>query len=249
MNGYFFGIITDAACCNRTPISDRVGGSAEDVERSLRYFAASGNITRLCSWAAVARTYTNPGGLQGYYHTRDARLAARDYVVQALCAEFPMLLRPMPGAPNGCRFVRGGAAQRSISNGCPSSAPEEQGEQEQGDVDDSTAGDDAETSTTAESSQAIVEDASDGAGGLPQPRSSERCACDVCGKTYARLADLKHHVSITHSDAPPMSHTCERCGKAFRKEKHRRVHMQMRRCFSRRGRVWEQSPPLQSEAA
>jgi uncharacterized C2H2 Zn-finger protein len=262
VNGYFFGIITDAACCNRTPISDRVGGSAEDVERSLRYFAASGNITRLCSWAAVARTYTNPGGLQGYYNTRDARLAARDYVVQALCAEFPMLLRPMPGAPNGCRFVLGNMARRVLGEEGQASAPEEQQDevQEQSDGADCSVeeGACAQTCAATEDNQVGIKDARQ-----PRVRAAPRRAnvrpmpgrprrveptCDVCGKTFARHADRKYHIERAHGDTPPATYPCPSCGKAFRREKDLRVHIRMKRCFSKRGRVWGAlQPPPPSE--
>ena len=124
VNGYWFGRIIADATKDRTPLSDRVGGAAEDVERSVRHFADAG-ITRLCFATATARNQTNKGGLQSYYGTRHARAAARDYVVQALCAEFPALLRAAPDAPNGCRFLpRATTAEaESSSEGAEREAP------------------------------------------------------------------------------------------------------------------------------
>ena len=65
VNGYCYGIVVDADTSSRTPTSDQVGGAAEDVERSLRYFEDS-KITRLSFAAAIARTQTNPGGMQAH---------------------------------------------------------------------------------------------------------------------------------------------------------------------------------------
>jgi uncharacterized C2H2 Zn-finger protein len=244
VNGYCYGIVVDADTSSRTPTSDQVGGAAEDVERSLRYFEDS-KITRLCFAAAIARTQTNPGGMQAHYSTRYVRQAARDYVVHVLCAEYPTLLRAAPESPNGCRFVRGGEAQRSISASGPGSTPVGQEEQTQSDVEDSSTDEGALTGTTTQSSQTNVEDASDGADEAPRPRRGERCACSACGKTFARGADLKYHIEQAHGDTPPATYPCPRCGKVFKRDKFLKVHTLSQRCFSRRGRVWgEQSPPL-----
>ena len=46
VNGYFFGIITHPEMRLATQTSDALGGAAEDIERSIRYYAHSG-ILRL----------------------------------------------------------------------------------------------------------------------------------------------------------------------------------------------------------
>ena len=77
---------------------------------------------------------------------------------------------------------------------------------------------------------------------LPTPRVAKACrpraaplACEECGKTYARRADLVHHATVQHGSVRER-HTCPRCGKPFLKAKDMRVHLLGGRCYSRRGR-------------
>jgi hypothetical protein len=241
INGYFHGLIVCKWIAEPTRTSDAVGGAAEDIERSLRYFLHSG-IVRLNFACASARVQTNGGGLQAYYSTRDARLAARDYVVHALCAEFPTLLRAAPKAPNGCRFVRGAAAQRDVGDDGSSSAPGQQLEvQEQDDEGDSPAEESSGTGT-AGGSDCTSDGGSAGNGekdAAPGPRSTEKYVCEQCASQYARRADLQHHVLQVHADAPAEKVACPTCERAFRRRKDMVLHVRLGRCHSKRGKKWD----------
>ena len=233
VNGYWFGGIVADATRDCTPLSDRVGGAAEDVERSIRHFANAG-ITRLCFATAMARNQTNKGGLQSYYGTRHARAAARDYVVQALCDEFPALLRAEPDAPNGCHFLR---PPRATSAEAESSS-EAAGEKIDGPA--SEAGDDADDSGLPGGTDDE---------GEPEPEQQRpprdrshvapcAAACSVCGKVYRRKTDLDHHMAQTHGTKPAEKSACPACGKTFRKRKDMLLHWRLGRCESKRGRKW-----------
>ena len=227
VNGYWFGRIIADATKDRTPLSDRVGGAAEDVERSVRHFADAG-ITRLCFATATARNQTNKGGLQSYYGTRHARAAARDYVVQALCAEFPALLRAAPDAPNGCRFLpRATTAEaESSSEGAEREAPA------------SETGDDADARDMPEGTDEECEPEPEQCAPKHGSRAAACAACSVCGKVYRRKADLHHHVLQTHAAKPAERSACPTCGRTFRRRKDMLVHCRLGRCESKRGRKW-----------
>ena len=213
VNGYLFGVITHPALRSCTQISDVVGGAAEDVERSLRYFSHSG-IVRLNFATAVAKNRSNAGGLQSYYAEPERRKAAHAYVVQSLAAEFPEIILADPLAPNGCKFRR-----RAM--------PEEEPEPEEG----------ASTNSSEQEEEALVE------AYLPPAKAKKppagRLVCNECGKSYARSADLKHHVRTTHASEPPPALHCPECSRPFRKQKDLLVHQRSGRCWSRRGRPHE----------
>ena len=212
VNGYFFGVITDATVSDSTRTSDSVGGACEDVERSVRYFKHSG-LVRLNFAAAVAKNRTNAGGLQSYYAEPERRKAAHAYVVQSLAAEFPEIILADPLAPNGCRFRR--------------RAMPEEPEPEEG----------ASTNSSEQEEEALVE------AYLPPAKAKKppagRLVCNECGKSYARSADLKHHVRTTHASEPPPALHCPECSRPFRKQKDLLVHQRSGRCWSRRGRPHE----------
>jgi hypothetical protein len=101
--GYFFGVIL----ASDLPIlrySDAVGGAAEDVERSVRFYCHSG-LRRLMFAQALAKTWTNDGGLQSFFRTREIRVAAHDYVARCLERDFPDVLRYEAERPLRCRFL------------------------------------------------------------------------------------------------------------------------------------------------
>ena len=218
VNGCWFGCIVADATKDRTPLSDRVGGAAEDVERTVRHFADAG-ITRLCFATASARNQTNRGGLQSHYGTRQARAAARDYVVQALCAEFPALLRAAPDAPT--------TAEAESSS--------------EGDKREATAsetGDDADDRDLPEGTDEECEPEPEQCAPRHGSRVAACAACSVCGKVYRRKADLHHHVLQTHAAKPAERSACPTCGKTSRRRKDMLVHCRLGRCDSKRGRKW-----------
>ena len=230
VNGYLFGVITHPALRSCTQISDVVGGAAEDVERSLRYFSHSG-IVRLNFATAVAKNRSNAGGLQSYYAEPERRKAAHAYVVQSLMAEFPDLLLADPLAPNGCRFRRWAIPREP--------------EPEEGASTDS--GEQEEETFLLRMKEATLLPAT---APKPQKRLMGRIVCPQCGKSYARSSDLKHHVRITHGNEPPPSVSCPVCSRPFRKQKDLLVHQRSGRCWSRRGRPHEDiTAPAPSSSA
>ena len=114
--GYFFGLIT-ADCPTTTPISDSVGGAAEDIERSLRYHEHSG-LCRFNFASAQARNGTNIGGLQDTYGTSSSRAAAHEYVVRRLTQEFPTLIQFDAAKPNKCVFLALKSEPRALEHVC-----------------------------------------------------------------------------------------------------------------------------------
>ena len=223
VNGYFFGVVADATISEATRTSDTIGGACEDVERSVRYFSHSG-LVRLNFATAVAKTRTNAGGLQSYYADPERRKAAHAYVVQSLATEFPEIILADPLAPNGCRFRR--------------RAMQEEPEPEEG----------ASTNSSEQEEEALVE------AYVPPTKAEKptagRLVCSECGKSYARSADLKHHVRIAHASEPPPAQHCPVCRRAFRKQKDLLVHQRSGRCWSRRGRPHEDiTAPAPSSSA
>ena len=114
VNGYFYGVVTSELARHMTPVSDKLGGAAEDVERTVRYHSAGG-LCRLNFACAVARTQTNDGGLQAYYGSRQARKAAQEFVIRTLAVEFPDLIRFDECSSNMCAFLhaRGQVAEHT----------------------------------------------------------------------------------------------------------------------------------------
>ena len=225
INGYLFGIIV---CSLRapTPISDSVGGAAEDIERSLRYFAHS-CLLRLNFATACARTRANAGGLQHHYATAASRQAANAFVLHSLAQEFPGLIVVDPACPNGCRLTRAALSRASTE--------EEKGPQPPTGADPVTPpappfADDHRRTTAAREHP-------------PEPR---KWACGVCGREYARAADRNHHVAQAHQEHA-LLFACPACSRKFRRKKDMLVHVRMRRCHSTRGR--RHDPPPDASAA
>ena len=101
--GYFHGIITSDVQ-GMTRISDRTGGAAEGIERSLRYYKLSG-ICRFNFATCLACNGTNKGGLQYHFGNNCSRSAAHSYVVQMLAQEFPDLIEFDAAKTNKCTFL------------------------------------------------------------------------------------------------------------------------------------------------
>ena len=101
--GYFYGIIT-SDCEGMTRISNRTGGAAESIERTLRYHKLSG-ICRFNFATCLARTSSNKGGLQDHFGSSCSRSAAHSYVVQTLAQEFPDLIGFNDAKTNKCTFL------------------------------------------------------------------------------------------------------------------------------------------------
>ena len=218
VNGYLFGVIV-CGLRRATPTSDSVGGAAEDIERSLRYFKHSG-LLRLNFATACARTKSNAGGLQRHYATAAGRQAAHGFVLHSLAQEFPGLIVVDPACPNGCRLTRAALSRASTEGSQPPDEP------------------------SAEPPPPLprAEDATRAAR-RSEPR---RWACGVCGKEYARSADMHHHVAQAHQEHAPLF-ACPACSRKFRRKKDMLVHVRMRRCHSTRGR--RHDPPPGASAA
>ena len=106
VNGYFYGVVTSERAHQMTSVSDNAGGAAEDIERTLRYHSIMGGVCRLNFACAVARTYTNVGGLRMHYRSREARRAAQDFVIRTLALEFPQLIQFDECSANRCVFLQ-----------------------------------------------------------------------------------------------------------------------------------------------
>jgi len=215
--GYFFGIITNSDIRDATKTSDLVGGAAEDVERSLRYYVHSG-LVRLNFATACAKTKCNAGGLQHYYHSNEHRQAAHNYVLHSLAVEFPNLIAIDPASPNGCKFKRTMKSPECTNE--PASEVEAVSDNEDETVDGS---DDSQDDKN------------------PPTKMLPRCApqkrtCSICDKAYGRSADLRHHMNTAHNSEPIETFECLACSRPFRKKKDMLVHIRMQRCHSRRGR-------------
>ena len=118
-NGYFFGIIHRPSSPELF-VSDKVGGAREDIERSQRFYV-QGGVLRLNGFTAVARTWTNAGGLQVTFSSCVERKAAHDFVLASLKAEFPELLELNENLPNRMKFFH-----RSRTNRYPEEAIQEE---------------------------------------------------------------------------------------------------------------------------
>ena len=105
VNGYVFGFRV-----RHDPSLRTVSGQmAEDVELSLRFFAADGAVLRYCMVTADTRVGATPGGIQALHGPEERAELARRHVAR-LAREFPRLLalqdRPFPTTP--ARFSRVG---------------------------------------------------------------------------------------------------------------------------------------------
>ena len=87
INGYFFGLVHKPGNPQLT-LSDKVAGAGEDIERSLRYYVHSG-LLLLNAFSAVARTWTNAGGLQSTFSSSVERKAAHDFCMVSLKSDGP----------------------------------------------------------------------------------------------------------------------------------------------------------------
>ena len=114
--GYFHGIITSDVQ-GMTRISDRTGGAAEGIERSLRYYKLSG-ICRFNFATCLARNGTNKGGLQDHFGNNCSRSAAHSYVVQMLAQEFPDLIEFDAAKTNKCTFLALRSEPRAYEHIC-----------------------------------------------------------------------------------------------------------------------------------
>ena len=254
VNGYCYGVIQGAQPVP-LPHSDAHCGAAEDVERSLRYYA-DGGILRL-NWAcAQARVRSNAGGLQHQFASRAERAAAHDAVVRLLCAEFPALLVAKPGAPNGCVFRRGAERAVTSGDGDPSDASDVSDAPSEGGVSDAPSeGGRVSLSRARPASEAARSDSGDDAYerrplsarsasesvAAPRPacapsRRRVAAACVYCSRVFARPQSLAHHIAYEHSEQPPPKHECPRCGRLFRQKKDALAHLRGQRCGTRRGK-------------
>jgi hypothetical protein len=120
--GYGWGVIS-GSLIPRLPVSDNVGGAAEDIERSLRSFVAAGRLLRFPSAQILAATWSNEGGLQS--SLGKARTAAHDYAIMRLSLEFPQLLMPDSKRPLRCRFLQRSSGAHPASSGYDSTNLEE----------------------------------------------------------------------------------------------------------------------------
>jgi len=208
--GYLFGIITTPELREVTPVSDTVGGAAESLERSLRYYVHSG-LLRLNFASACAKTRTNAGGLQSHYQSSDHRQAAQSYVLAALERAFPQLIQVDLATPNGCKFKRGDAMR------CE---------------------EDAEVVETVETVSSTEEPLSEDIVAITEVHGHKRAQlkCSLCGKTYARRNDLQHHMKQVHYLDTQERFPCVICSKSFVRKKDMLVHVRMKRCHSKRGK-------------
>ena len=222
VNGYFFGIITHPDLCSCTRISDAVGGAGEDIERSLRYYVHSG-ILRLNFATACAKNRTNVGGLQCHYSSRVSRQAAHEYVIHLLFSEFPNHVTIDATRPNGCKFRRRSA-----------SAADEARVSEESEVDD--------TDEPLSQEEDTFDNDPNRASHRWKIQAQRGKCCSMCDKTYARAADLRHHMRTAHASGEPIqTFACPVCAKVFRRHKDMVVHVKMQRCHSKRGRPHDAS--------
>ena len=180
--GYFFGVIA-AQNLPELLYSDSVGGAAEDIERSARFYRHSG-LRRLMFAQAVAKTWSNAGGLQSFFGTREIRSAAHEYVVRKLEREFPELLCYDAERPLRCRFLSARAAPRrdaSSDEGGEELRPTTSGEAPIGDE-----GGEARP----------VEGAQRRAGRGRRAGQTAAHVCPTCLRVFLRRKDLLPHISL-----------------------------------------------------
>ena len=219
--GYFFGIIAHPELRNATRLSDTVGGAAEDIERSLRCYVHSG-LLRLNFATACARTRSNSGGLQYYYAASEVRQAAHNYVLRALATERPNLVVLDSASPNGCR-LRQAATVTAEAHASEAEAPRDRA----ADIVDSTEPEDSTEHDDSSHDESIPSQS--------QGRAPPRHECNYCGKTYARMSDLKYHLQDAHHGTT-QSFRCTACSKPFKRKKDMLLHLRSQRCHSNRGR-------------
>lgn len=246
VNGYCFGIISDPDN-PKLATSDRCGGAAEDIERSLRYYQKG--ILRFNFAAAIAKTRSNAGGLQSHYGSPQLRNAAHEYVIRSLMYEFPNLVGSNTHSPNAVTFHY----QR------------QEDDQEGGDGDDDQddqCHDEDDLLITIEQEETQMEDGGQHVkqkkrkrGGkapkqyvsiAPPPTPEEIGVvdqsdsiihkCTMCDKQYKRKEDLQHHVRVVHNSESIVRFSCRLCGRQFLKRKDALNHERGQRCNSRRGK-------------
>jgi len=189
VNGYFFGLLGHRH--ESLEKSTRENAAAEDIERSLRYFLADGVIVRLNFATAIARTWSNAGGLQSVFTSRDTRREAHARVLDALVSEFPNHLRLQASSPNGCAFLRGRPQVESpVAEFLPVDA----------------------LSNLTEAAD-VLED-----------RDAER-----------RVASCPETKTLEKRGDVPVI-TCPLCNRLFGRERDMRLHLELKRCGSKRGK-------------
>lgn len=256
VNGYCFGIISDTQN-PRLPISDRCGGAAEDIERSLRYYDQWKGILRFNFATAIAKTRSNPGGLQLHYTTPQLRKSAHEYVVMSLIHEFPELIAINAHSPNAVTFY----FQRE-----PTAKNDEE------DCEEDTHEDLIELmvqETQAQCKQVeLKEKRKRGkthkrfvsiAPPLPTDKGEDMTleqngvhSCTLCEKQYKRREDLLHHVRVVHNFDSIVRFSCRYCGRQFLKKKDALNHERGQRCNSRRGKhkpIYEKNDPAEIQAS
>ena len=228
VNGYFFGVIANQDLRGVTRTSDQVGGAAEDIERSLRYYVHSG-LLRLNFATACAKNKSNTGGLQHHYASSDHRKAAHTYVLHVLAAEFPNHIAIDTTSPNGCKFIRASATNEchipEVDAGSSSAADSN----ETTDCSDANGSKEADTSVSASPPSCALSRC--------KILAKRRKCCSMCDRAYARAADLRHHMRTVHNCGAPIDTcACPVCSQVFRRHKDMVVHVKMQRCHSHRGR-------------
>ena len=237
VNGYCFGIISDPQN-PRLIISDRCGGAAEDIERSLRYYDQWRGILRFNFATAIAKTRSNPGGLQLHYATPHIRKSAHEYVVMALIHEFPDLIATNAHSPNAVTFHFQREATAKDEN-------DEEDYEEDNPHEDLTElivqCKQAELKQKRKKDQtpkrfvSIAPPPTDNDDDMILEQNGVH-SCRLCEKQYKRREDLLHHVRVVHNFDSIVRFSCCYCGRQFLKKKDALNHERGQRCNSRRGK-------------
>ena len=230
VNGYFFGLIHQPENPELT-CSERASGAGEAIERSLRFYVHRG-IIRFNAFTAVARIWSNVGGLQFIFSSSAERKAAHDFCMAALKSEFPEYLDLDQALPNRMRFLQ--RAHRKHQDG-------EQQEDEEDEAGSSCNCEDKSRHDALAPPQESQEEEHREKCIAPPDGCREKAAakftCDSCERTYKRKVDLVHHRRIVHSIGGHLEkHACTHCGRLFLRHKDCLVHERGQECHSRRGR-------------
>jgi len=112
-NGFIWGCLVRKA----PELCLRHGDGHEDIERTLRYLDADGQVFRYREFCAKTRCKTNKGGLQSSM-SQAKRKEEEDNSIKLLVKEFPWYLMSLPGAKLGSKFINGSGycSQFSVLN-------------------------------------------------------------------------------------------------------------------------------------